>query len=312
MGRFRFVFGRLLQAIPVLFIVLFLVFVLLHISPGDPARTLLGVRATEESVQEVRRELGLDRPLVVQYATYVTNVSKGDLGTSTVSRQPVRKILGERLPVTLWLLAGGAIVATSFALLLAGLAARNPNTLIDHAVRAISTIGLGMPVFWVGLMLILLVALPTGWFPVGGFSGDLTSRLRSMVLPSLTLGFALAPVQIRALRSSLTQVYDSDYTMSARSLGVSESRLLWRHLLRNAALPAITVLAVQMGSLLFGAVVVEATFALPGLGQGLVQAVSRRDFPIVQGVTLISAVLVLGAHLVADIAYAALDPRVEV
>jgi peptide/nickel transport system permease protein len=169
-----------------------------------------------------------------------------------------------------------------------------------------------MPVFWVGLMLILLVALPTGWFPVGGFPDGLAEQVRAMVLPSLTLGFALAPVQIRALRSSLAQVYDSDYTMAARSIGVSETRLLWRHLLRNAALPAVTVLAVQMGSLLFGAVVVEATFALPGLGQGLVQSVSRRDFPMVQGVTLISAVLVLTAHLLADAAYAALDPRVEV
>lgn len=312
MRRFRFVFARLLQTIPVLFIVLLLVFALLHIAPGDPARTLAGVRATEESVQEIRKELGLDRPLLAQYGTYVGNVFQGDLGTSTVSRQPVTKIVGERLPVTLWLIIGGALVGTTFALLLAGLAARAPNSFIDHVVRAISTIGLGMPVFWVGLMLILLIALPTGWFPVGGFGDDLSTKLRSLVLPSVTLGFALAPVQIRALRSSLSQVYESDYTMSARSLGVSETRLLWRHLLRNAALPAVTVLAVQMGSLLFGAVVVEATFALPGLGQGLLQSVSRRDFPMVQGVTLISATLVLAAHLLADAAYAALDPRVEV
>ncbi|MEA2498860.1 MAG: peptide/nickel transport system permease protein [Actinomycetota bacterium] len=312
MRRFRFVLGRLLQTVPVLFVVLLLVFALLHLAPGDPARTLAGLKATEESVEAIREEMGLNEPLIVQYGTYVGNVFRGDLGESTVSSKPVTTIVRQRLPVTLWLLAGGAIVGTTFALLLAGLAARRPDTWIDHIVRGISTVGLGMPVFWVGLMLILLVALPTGWFPVGGFPDGLAEQVRAMVLPSLTLGFALAPVQIRALRSSLAQVYDSDYTMAARSIGVSETRLLWRHLLRNAALPAVTVLAVQMGSLLFGAVVVEATFALPGLGQGLVQSVSRRDFPMVQGVTLISAVLVLTAHLLADAAYAALDPRVEV
>ena len=169
-----------------------------------------------------------------------------------------------------------------------------------------------MPVFWVGLMLILLVALPTGWFPVGGFQGGPGDKLRSLVLPSVTLGFALAPVQIRALRSSLAQVYDSDYAVTARSLGVGEGRLLRRHLLRNAALPAITVISVQMGSLLFGAVITEATFGLPGLGSALVQSVSRRDFPMVQGIALASALFVLLAYLVTDVVYAILDPRVRV
>lgn len=312
MARFGFVLGRLAQMVPVLFLVLLMVFALLHVAPGDPARTLAGVKATEESVQAIRVDLGLDRPLVSQYLTYAGNVMTGDLGTSTVSRRPVSEIVADRAPVTFYLLLGGSLVATSLALLLAALAARRPNSWIDQVVRAVSVVGLGMPVFWVGLMLILLLALPTGWFPVGGFRGDFGQQVRSLVLPSLTLGFAMAPVQIRALRSSLGQVYESDYVTTARSLGVSEGRILVRHLLRNAALPAVTVLAVQMGSLLFGAVITEATFGLPGLGSALVQSVSRRDFPMVQGITLISAAFVLLAYLVTDVVYAVLDPRVKV
>jgi peptide/nickel transport system permease protein len=312
MGRFGFVLGRLVQMVPVLFLVLFMVFALLHVAPGDPARTLAGIKASEESVQQIRQQLGLDRPLWVQYVTYVGNVAHGDLGISTVSGRPVTSILATRAPVTLFLLLGGTLVSMTLALVLAGAGARRPNSWVDQLVRGVSVVGLGMPVFWVGLMLILLVALPTGWFPVGGFQGGAGDKLRSLVLPSVTLGFALAPVQIRALRSSLAQVYESDYATTARSLGVGEGRLLRRHLLRNAALPAITVVSVQMGSLLFGAVITEATFGLPGLGSALVQSVSRRDFPMVQAIALASALFVLLAYLVTDVVYAILDPRVRV
>lgn len=311
MGRLAFIGRRLAMAVPTAILVLLLVFLLLHLAPGDPARTVAGLRATEESVQETRVELGLDRPLSEQFGKYLSRLWQGDLGKSTASNLPVSEVIGGRLAPTAWLLIAGATIAVTMSLLLASAAARHRDRWQDQVIRWFTVASLAMPAFWVGLLLILLVALPTGWFPVGGFGGSLTDRVRSVALPGLTLALALAPVQIRALRSSLIEVYEAEYAAAARAIGVGERRLLWRHLLRNAALPAVTVLAVQTGSLLFAAVIVEATFGIPGIGQALVEAVSRRDFPVVQGITLISAGLVMGAHIVADVVYAILDPRVE-
>lgn len=312
MGRFTFVARRILQTVPLLLAVVFVVFVLLEVAPGDPAQVVAGQRATPAQLQEARERLGLDRPFVVRYVVYLSNVVQGDLGASIRSFQPVTEVISERLPVTLWLLAAGTLISLLLSVPLGVIAARHTDRLADHTVRAISLVGLTLPTYWVGILLLQFVALPTGWFPVGGFGETVPDHVRAVILPGLALALSIAPVQIRSLRTSTIGVLESDYVATARSLGIGGTRLVRRHVLRNAIPPTLTLLAVQVGFLFFGAVVVESVFTLPGLGQGMVNAVLSRDFPVVQGITLVFALGVVAVHLAHDIAYALLDPRVEI
>ncbi len=312
MGRFGFVAKRLLQTVPLLFGIMLVVFLLLQITPGDPARQVAGLRASEAQLARVRADLGLDDPVVVQYGRYVARVLQGDLGYSYKSRQPVAKMIGDRVGVTAWLLGAGTILTLLISVPLAIAAALHKDGLVDHAIRAVGVVGIGMPVFWTGMMLILFISLPTGWFPVGGFGETFAERVRSIFLPALTLAISSSTVLIRSLRASILSVLDSDYVAAGRSLGVSGARLIRRFVLRNAASSTVTLLALQIGFLLFGAVIIEATFALPGLGEGLVQAALGRDLPTVQGYTLLFAVIVVAVYLAADIVIAILDPRVEI
>jgi len=311
-GRFQFVVKRLLLTIPLLLGIVLLVFLVLKMTPGDPARQIVGLRATETQLNEVRDQLGLNDPIAVQYARYVGRVLHGDLGYSYKSLQPVRTSIAERLPVTLWLLGFGGLLAMLISVPCGILSALHPNRATDHVIRALGLVGLTMPSFWVGIVLILLVALPTGLFPAGGFGQTVPEHLRSIVLPAVTLAISVAPIQIRSLRASLINVRGSDYVATGRAMGLSESRLMRRFVLRNASPPTISVLALNMGFLLFGAVVIETTFALPGIGQGIVLAARGRDLPAIQGYTLLFAVLVVAVYLVADIVTAVLDPRVEI
>lgn len=311
MGLLGFVIRRLVLAIPTALLVLFLVFALLHIAPGDPARTMAGLRASEESVEATRVTLGLDRPVPEQFVRYLQRLANGDLGTSTANRVPVSEVILDRIVPTVWILVAGAVLAVMVSLALAIVAARRRDRWPDHLIRWFTVAGLAMPVFWVGLLLILLVALPTGWLPVGGFGVTPTERFRSVLLPGLTLALSLVPIQTRALRSSLLEISEQEVATAARALGIGERRVWRRHILRNAAPPAVSVLSVQAGSLVFAAVVIETTFGIPGIGQGLVDAVSRRDFPVIQGITLVSAAVVMTVHIAADITYALLDPRVQ-
>ena len=312
MGRFQFVVKRLLLTIPLLLGIVLLVFLVLKMTPGDPARQIVGLRATETQLNEVRDQLGLNDPIAVQYARYVGRVLHGDLGYSYKSLQPVRTSIAERLPVTLWLLGFGGLLAMLISVPCGILSALHPNRATDHVIRALGLVGLTMPSFWVGIVLILVVALPTGLFPAGGFGQTVPEHLRSIVLPAVTLAISVAPIQIRSLRASLINVRGSDYVATGRAMGLSESRLMRRFVLRNASPPTISVLALNMGFLLFGAVVIETTFALPGIGQGIVLAARGRDLPAIQGYTLLFAVLVVAVYLVADIVTAVLDPRVEI
>jgi len=311
-GRFQFVVKRLLLTIPLLLGIVLLVFLVLKMTPGDPARQIVGLRATETQLNEVRDQLGLNDPIAVQYVRYVGRVLHGDLGYSYKSLQPVRTSIAERLPVTLWLLGFGGLLAMLISVPCGILSALHPNRATDHVIRALGLVGLTMPSFWVGIVLILLVALPTGLFPAGGFGQTVPEHLRSIVLPAVTLAISVAPIQIRSLRASLINVRGSDYVATGRAMGLSESRLMRRFVLRNASPPTISVLALNMGFLLFGAVVIETTFALPGIGQGIVLAARGRDLPAIQGYTLLFAVLVVAVYLVADIVTAVLDPRVEI
>jgi peptide/nickel transport system permease protein len=311
-GRFGFVAKRLVQVIPMLFGIVFVVFILLQLTPGDPVRQIVGLRATQEQLDEVRAELGLDDPLLVQYGRYVGQVASGDLGYSYKSRQPVTSLIGERIVVTAWLMTAGVLLTLLISVPAAVVAATYRDRTPDQIVRGAGLLGLSMPSFWVGVMLLILVALPTGWFPAGGFGETFGERLRSIALPALTLAIGSSPFIVRSLRASMISVLSSDYVATGRALGASRTRLIRRFVLRNAAVSSVTVLALEIGFLLFGAVVIETTFALPGMGQGLVLAARGRDLPAIQGYTLLFAVIVVAIYLLADVATAMLDPRVEI
>jgi peptide/nickel transport system permease protein len=310
-GRFGFVAVRIGATVPLLLVVLFVVFVLVRFVPGDPVRGLLGLRATPELVDRLNAELGLDRPLLPGFADYVGRVVQGDLGTAIKAGKPVSELIAERAEVTIWLAVAGLVLSLLISVPLAVVAARRRDRAADHAVRAVSVVWLTLPPFWLGLVLVTLVALPTGWFPVSGFGDTLEEKLRAIALPAVTLAVGLAPIQIRALRSSLARVWNSEFVDALQAVGVPRWRLFWRHVLPNAVAPVITVLAVQVSGLLFLTVVIENTFALPGLGEALVTAVSQRDYAVVQGITLVSALVVIGVQLLADVLHAALDPRVS-
>jgi peptide/nickel transport system permease protein len=311
-GRFRFVFKRLVLTVPLLFGIVLLVFLILQVTPGDPARQIVGLRASEEQLQEVRVELGLDDPVLTQYVRYVKSVMSGDLGYSYKSRQSVASLIAERLPVTLWLLGFGLVFALMLSVPLGIVSALRRDRALDHVVRGAGLLGLTMPSFWVGIILILTIALPTGLFPVGGFGETIPEHLRSIFLPAVALAIAIAPIQIRSLRASIISVLGSDHVTTGRSMGIPPSRLMRRFVLRNAAPPTIAILALDIGFLLFGAVVIETTFALPGIGQGLVLAARQRDLPAIQGYTLLFALMVVAVYLLADILTAMVDPRVEI
>jgi peptide/nickel transport system permease protein len=312
MGRFGFVAKRLILTVPLLLGVLLCLFLLFTVTPGDPARETVGLRASQQQVAAVREKMHLNDPPLVQYGRYVSDIVHGDLGYSFKSRQPVIDEISQRLPVTIWLIGAGTLVALLISTPLGILAALRRDTPIDHALRLGGLFGLAMPSFWVGLMLILVIALPTGIVPVGGFGTSLPDHLRSIVLPALTLAIALAPIQIRSLRASVASVMESDYITTARSIGVARSRLIRRFVLRNAIASTVTLMAIQIGFLLFDSVVIETTFALPGVGQGLVLAVQQRDLPTIQGYALLFALIVIIVYLAADIITAMLDPRVEI
>jgi peptide/nickel transport system permease protein len=311
-GRFVFIPKRIALAVPLLIGVVFLVFLILQLTPGDPARQVVGLRATEEQVAEVRAELGLNDPPFVQFVRYLGNVAVGNFGYSFKSQQPVLEIIGERLPVSLWLIGFGAVLSVLISVAVANAASRRPGGIFDHATRVTGVLFFAMPSFWVGILLIRLVALPTGWFPVGGFGYTTPEHLRSIILPAITLALAIAPLQIRSLRASLLQVRQSEFVTTARSLGIPPGRTTSRFILRNAMGPTVSILALNIGYMLFGAVVIETTFGLPGIGEGIVLASRQRDIPLIQGYTILFALIVVLVYLVADIVTAILDPRLKV
>jgi peptide/nickel transport system permease protein len=306
-----FIVHRLLLLVPVAVGVTIIVFFMIHLIPGDPARTILGLHATPHAIAELHREWGLNRPLASQYWLFLDRLVHGDLGQSLFYQVPARGLILARVPVTLWLIVYAAVLAIVISVPLSMLAASRKNGARDHAVRAIPLIGLGMPQFLTGIVLIYLFALRFRVFPVGGYGSGLGGHLRSMFLPSLTVAIALAPVIIRSLRASMLEVLGSDYVTTARSKGVHGSRLLLRHVLRNAVIPAVTVLGINIGFLVGGTLIVEDVFAIPGIGQLMLQSIFARDFPVVQGVTLVFGVLVVLVNLLTDMAYASLDPRVR-
>ncbi len=306
----RYLAGRLAQVVLVLLGVTIATFGLLHLVPGNPARTLLGVHATPHEVAVLDREWGLARPLPVQYASYLDRLLHGNLGTSIYYQVPVATLIGHALPVTLAMLAIGALFGIIAAVPLALLAATRPGRPADHAVRVLPLAGLGMPPFWVGFVLLLLFALTLRIFPAGGYGSTPVAHVESLILPGLTVAAVTTPILVRSLRLALVGALGSDFVTAATAKGLTRSRVLLRHGLRNALIPAVSVLAVNLGYLLGGTVVIENVFGLPGIGNLLLTGIFNRDFDIVQSVTLLYAVIVVLINLAADVGYAALDPRV--
>lgn len=307
----RYILRRLAIMVPVVLGVTLLVFFSIHMVPGDPARSFLGDRATPATVAALHHEWGLDRPLPVQYWLFLKRLLSGNLGHSLFYQSSTTSLIGSHLPVTLLLLLYGAVGAVVIAVPLALLGARKPDGPIDHVVRAFGVGGIGMPSFWVGTILILLLALDVRAFPVAGYGGTLAQHLDSLVLPGLTIALSIAPILIRSVRQGMIAALNSDYVAFAHAKGTGQFAVLLRYGLRNAAIPAVSVLGVNIGFLVGGTLIVENVFALPGLGSLMVQSILNRDFPVVQGITLIFALLVVLVYLCTDVAYALLDPRVR-
>jgi peptide/nickel transport system permease protein len=305
----RLFLSRVGQLLVVLLAVTLVVFVLTQVAPGDPARLRLGPRASQDAVDELRHQLGLDQSLPAQYVNYLLRVVRGDFGVS-VDGQQVRSIVAQRFADTAWLVSGTVVASVLSAIALAWLAAMYRDRIVDHTLRLVMLLVLFLPSFWVGFLLIRFVAMPTGWFPVAGLGNTAAELVRALILPSITGAISLAPVLVRSLRSSLVDVLDSEYVAVAKSLGISGPVLAFRHVMRNALGPVITLLALNVGYLMFGVVVLEATFDIPGLGSALVLASAKQDVYVVQGITLIFAVGVVVATFLGESAVALLDPKV--
>ncbi|MBI2178713.1 MAG: ABC transporter permease [Candidatus Tectomicrobia bacterium] len=302
----RFLLRRLLLLLPVLWGVSTLVFLVTHVIPGDPVDLMLGETARPAQREEMRKALGLDRPLLAQYGEFLGGLARGDLGSSLHQKRPVASLLAERAPATAELAAASLAVAMLIALPLGMAAARRAGSWLDLLAGMLAVLGASLPVFWLGPLLIIAFSLGLGWLPVSGRSGPL-----SLVLPAATLGMALAAILMRMARSSLLEVLPQDYLSAARAKGLSEGRVLWLHALRNACLPLITILGIQMGALLSGAIITETVFAWPGVGRLTIQAIAARDYPVVQGCVLLIAGVYVAVNFAADLAYAWLDPRVR-
>ena len=311
MGRTGFVVQRLLLLIPVAVGVTIIVFFMVHLIPGDPAATILGIHATPKAVALLHQQWGLNRPLASQYWLFLDRLLHGNLGLSIFYGGSVTSLILSHLPPTLWLLAYTTVLTVLISVPLAVLAASRRDGVRDHVVRAVPLVGLGMPPFWLGFLLIYAFAISLHLFPVSGYGSGFTGHLRSMFLPSLTVALALTPVVIRSLRASMLNVLGAEYIVTARSKGVPPHRLYQRHVLRNAVIPAVTVLAINIGFLVGATVIIEQIFAIPGIGQLMINSIFQRDFPVVQGVTLVFAIMVVLVNLLADLSYAALDPRVS-
>lgn len=311
MERFRFVLYRPIQLIPVLFGVSAVSFLLVRSIPGDPVRILLGTRASAEVIAKVRAQYGLDEPLLLQYVYFLKNLFAGEFGRSIIFKVPVLELVSQRIAPTLFLLGYAVVLAVVIAVSLAVVAALNRGRLADQLVRVYSTAGLGLPAFWLGIVLIILLSIKLGWFPVSGYGETFLEHLHHLFLPSFTIALALSPVLIRNLRASLIAEMDSDYVSAARSRGISEARIFRRHVFRNSLIPTITLLGVNLGWLIGGTVVIEQVFSVPGLGSLMVGSIFARDYMVVQAVTLVFAFAVILTNFLVDVICVALDPRIE-
>jgi ABC-type dipeptide/oligopeptide/nickel transport system permease component len=302
----RFLARRLVLTIPVLLGVATLVFSLIHLIPGDPAQAMLGEAAPQSDVEELRRQLGLDRPLVQQYAAFLGGLVKGDLGISLRTGLPVTEQIVERMPATFELAAAAMLVAILFSMPLGIAAAVRRGTAVDHAAMTISLAGVSVPNFWLGPLLAIVFAVELGWLPVSG-----RGTWGHLVLPAVSLGAALAAILARMTRATMLEELREPYVQAARARGASKPRAVLRHAFRNSLIPVVTLIGLQFGAVLTGAVITETIFAWPGIGRLLIQSIGFRDYPLVQGCILLIAVTYVAVNLVTDMLYGVLDPRIR-
>jgi peptide/nickel transport system permease protein len=307
---FSFIIRRILQMIPTVIFILIVTFVLIRLLPGDPASAMLGDRAIDADVQRINASLGLDKPIIVQFLYFVRRVFTGDLGNSISLKIPVSTLILQRLPVTLMLTAMAAIIALLLAVPLAFVAALKREETPDAVIRGAFQVGLSMPVFYIGILLLTLFGATLKWFPVGGYGDTFGSRLYHLFLPALTLALSFAAVLMRNLRAAIIGVINAEYVDFARSKGLRTRIVLFRHVLRNALISTVTLFGLQIGSLLGGAVITETVFAVPGAGRLMIDSIYGRDYPVLQGLTVALAILVSLTFLVTDIIQAWLDPRI--
>lgn len=297
---------RLLSFIPTLMIVSIIVFSMLHLIPGDPAQTMLGLTATPEQIEIMKEKLGLDRPLPVQYWNFLTNALQGDFGRSITSGRPVVHEVKTRLQATVELGLVAALLATVLGISTGMISALRRGSWVDVASTLVAIFGISLPVYWLGLMLMLVFAVKLGWLPSVG-----RGEIRHVILPAITLGVYSTAVISRMTRSSIVDLLSQDFIRTARSKGLAERQVVFRHVMRNALIPVITVVGLQLGVLLSGAVVTESVFAWPGIGKLAVDAIKERDYPIVQALILLMSFIFLVVNLIVDILYAIVDPRIR-
>ncbi|WP_116133610.1 ABC transporter permease [Tropicimonas sp. IMCC34043] len=307
----EYVLRRILQLIPTLLFILVVVFALVRLLPGDPASAVLGDRALDADVERINRELGLDQPIPVQFVLFVKSFVTGDLGNSIALKVPVSTLILERLPVTMMLTFMAAVFAVATSVPLAFLAALRRGRATDTVIRSGFQVGLSMPVFFVGLVLLTVFGARLRWFPVGGYGEGFFDHVYHLILPSITLALSLSAVLMRNLRSAVINVLDADYVAFAESKGLRSGIILFRHILRNALISTLAIFGLSIGTLLGGAVITESVFAVPGAGRLMVDSIYGRDYPVVQGLTVALAVLVSLTFLTTDLIQAWLDPRLK-
>ncbi len=305
----RVLWKRVLHLVPILFGVTIVTFLLVRMLPGGPAQTLVGVRASPETIAQINRELGLNESLVSQYRHYVDLLLHGELGQSLITGISVRSIVAAHLAVTLYLLAYAVVLALVTGVPLAAAAATHRNTWIDHVIRGLVVSTMALPSFWIGAILIAFLGLNRGWFPSGGAGSGFFDGLWHLFLPALTLAFTFLSVLVRSLRASVADILRADFVDAARLKGLSRRRLLSRHVLRIGLMPVVTLVGLNLSYLLGSSVIVENVFAIDGIGQQLVGATLQRDFLVVQGITFVYGLLVIAISLSVDLIQAALDPR---
>lgn len=310
MSMTLYVARRVLQLIPTLIFILIVVFVLVRLLPGDPVSAILGDRALDADVERINRELGLDRSLIVQFGAFVLAMAKGDMGNSITLKVSVVQLIAQRLPVTILLTVMAALISLILAVPLAFVAALRRDGPSDAVIRGAFQVGLSMPVFYLGLILLTIFGAEVGWFPVGGYGEGFWDHVYHLFLPALTLALSLAAILMRNLRSAIIGVVDAEYVQFARAKGLAPRLVMLRHVLRNALISTVALFGLSIGTLLGGAVITETVFAIPGAGRLMIDSIYGRDYPVVQGMTIGLAVLVSLTFLVTDLFQAWLDPRV--
>ncbi len=311
MKKLKLLFQRILQMIPVLLGISIVTFVLVQASPGDPVRLILGPRATPEAMQAVREQYGLDEPVLDQYFVYMGNLIQGDWGRSLAFRAPVLELIGARFTPTLYLLIGGLLFSVIPALILGVLSSAQQDSWLDQVIRVFYTVGLGLPSFWLGLVLMLIFALRLKWLPATGFGATFPDQVRHLILPCVTIGIAMTPILVRNLRATLLDKRESDFVVASRSKGLPESYTFWRHIFPNSLLPSLHLLGIVVVYILGVSIVIEPVFAIPGLGQLFISSVISRDYFVVQGLTLVFTIITIVSTLSVDILTLIIDPRIE-